>query len=129
MKRVLPDSHTDFVFAVIAEEFGILLCLVIVAVFAAIVARALVRAFRRNSAFERMAIAGLATLIGVQAFINMGVNLQLLPAKGMTLPFISYGGSAMLATAITMGFILALSRRRPDQQVTIVPRAMAVDAP
>ena len=129
MKRVLPDSHTDFVFAVIAEEFGILLCLVIVAVFAAIVGRALVRAFKRNSAFERMAIAGLATLIGTQAFINMGVNLQLLPAKGMTLPFISYGGSAMLATAVTMGFILALSRRKPDHHVTIVPRAMAVDAP
>lgn len=129
MKRVLPDSHTDFVFAVVAEEFGILLCLVIVAVFAAIVGRALIRAFRRNSAFERMAIAGLATLIGVQAFVNMGVNLQLLPAKGMTLPFISYGGSAMLATAITMGFILALSRRRPDQQVTVVPRAVAIDAP
>lgn len=129
MKRVLPDSHTDFVFAVVAEEFGILLCLVIVAVFAALVGRALVRAFRRNRPFERMAISGLATLIGIQAFINMGVNLQLLPAKGMTLPFISYGGSAMLSTAVTMGFILALSRRRPDQQVTVVPRAMAVDAP
>ena len=129
MKRVLPDSHTDFVFAVVAEEFGILLCLVIVALFAAIVGRALVRAFRRNSAFERMAIAGLATLIGVQAFINMGVNLQLLPAKGMTLPFISYGGSAMLSTAVTIGFLLALSRRRPDQQVTVVPRTMAADTP
>ncbi len=127
MKRVLPDSHTDFVFAVVAEEFGIVLCLVIVLLFALLVGRALYRAFRRNGDFERMAIAGLATLIGVQAFINMGVNLQLLPAKGMTLPFISYGGSAMLSSAITMGFLLALSRRRPDQQVTVVPRALAVD--
>ncbi len=127
MKRVLPDSHTDFVFAVVAEEFGIILCLVIVLLFAAIVGRALVQAFRRNSAFERMAISGLATLIGIQAFINMGVNLQLLPAKGMTLPFISYGGSALLSAAITMGFLLALSRRRPDQHVTVVPRALAID--
>jgi len=127
MKRVLPDSHTDFVFAVVAEEFGIVLCLVIVLMFGALVGRALYQAFRRNGAFERMAIAGLAILLGTQAFINMGVNLQLLPAKGMTLPFISYGGSAMLSSAITMGFLLALSRRRPDQQVTVVPRALAVD--
>jgi len=127
MKRILPDSHTDFVFAVVAEEFGIVLCLVIVLIFSVLIWRALHQAFRRNSAFERMAIAGLATLIGIQAFINMGVNLQLLPAKGMTLPFISYGGSAMLSSAITMGFLLALSRRRPDQQVTVVPRALAVD--
>ena len=127
MKRILPDSHTDFVFAVVAEEFGIVLCLVIVLMFSALVGRALYQAFRRNGAFERMAIAGLAILIGTQAFINMGVNLQLLPAKGMTLPFISYGGSAMLSSAITMGFLLALSRRRPDQQVTVVPRALAVD--
>jgi cell division protein FtsW len=122
MKRVLPDSHTDFVFAVVGEEFGILLCLLIVTLFAVLVMRALVQALRRNSAFERMAIAGLATQIGIQAFINMGVNLHLLPAKGMTLPFISYGGSALLSVSITMGFLLALSRRSSDQQVTIVPR-------
>ncbi len=122
MKRVLPDSHTDFVFAVVGEEFGILLCLLIVALFGVLVMRGLLQAFRRNSAFERMAIAGLATLIGVQAFINIGVNLHLLPAKGMTLPFISYGGSALLSVAVTMGFLLALSRRSTDQQVTIVPR-------
>jgi cell division protein FtsW len=122
MKRVLPDSHTDFVFAVVGEEFGILLCLLIVALFSVLVMRALLQALRRNSAFERMAIAGLATQIGIQAFINMGVNLHLLPAKGMTLPFISYGGSALISAAITMGFLLALSRRSTDQQVTIVPR-------
>ncbi len=122
MKRVLPDSHTDFVFAVVGEEFGILLCLLIVALFSILVMRALTQAFRRNSAFERMAIAGLATQIGIQAFINIGVNLHILPAKGMTLPFISYGGSALLSAAITMGFLLALSRRSPDQHVTVVPR-------
>ena len=97
MKRVLPDSHTDFVFAVVGEEFGILLCLLIVALFTVLVMRGLMQALRRNSAFERMAVAGLATQIGIQAFINMGVNLHLLPAKGMTLPFISYGGSALLS--------------------------------
>ncbi len=122
MKRVLPDSHTDFVFAVIGEEFGIVLCLLIVALFSILVMRALLQAMRRNSAFERMAIAGLATQIGIQAFINKGVNLHLLPAKGMTLPFISYGGSALLSSAVTMGFLLALSRRSPDQHVTVVPR-------
>jgi cell division protein FtsW len=129
MKRVLPDSHTDFVFAVVGEEFGILLCLLIVVLFSVLVMRALLQALRRNSAFERMAIAGLATQIGIQAFINMGVNLHILPAKGMTLPFISYGGSALISSAITMGFLLALSRRSADQQVTIVPRrSVAVEA-
>jgi cell division protein FtsW len=86
------------------------------------VIRAMMHAMRRNSAFERMAIAGLATQIGIQAFINMGVNLHLLPAKGMTLPFISYGGSALLSAALTMGFLLALSRRSAEQRVTAVPR-------
>jgi cell division protein FtsW len=122
MKRVLPDSHTDFVFAVVGEEFGILLCLLLVTFFTILVMRGLLQAFRRHSAFERMAIAGLTTQIGMQAFINMGVNLHLLPAKGMTLPFISYGGSASLSAAVTMGFLLALSRRSPDQHVTVVPR-------
>jgi len=122
MKRVLPDSHTDFVFAVVGEEFGILLCLLIVALFSVLVIRGMMQAFRRNSAFERMAIAGLATQIGLQAFINMGVNLNLLPTKGMTLPFISYGGSGSISSAITVGFLLALSRLLPDQHVTVAPR-------
>ncbi|MDQ3560656.1 MAG: FtsW/RodA/SpoVE family cell cycle protein, partial [Pseudomonadota bacterium] len=122
MKRVLPDSHTDFVFAVVGEEFGILLCLLIVALFSVLVIRGMMQAFRRNSAFERMAIAGLATQIGLQAFINMGVNLNLLPTKGMTLPFISYGGSGSISSAITVGFLLALSRLSPDQHVTVAPR-------
>jgi cell division protein FtsW len=122
MKRVLPDSHTDFVFAVAGEEFGILLCLMLVVLFSVLVIRGLLQALKRNSAFERMAIAGLVTQVGMQAFINMGVNLHLLPTKGMTLPFISYGGSALLSSAVTMGFLLALSRRSTDQHVTIVPR-------
>ena len=125
MKRVLPDSHTDFVFAVVAEEFGIVLCLILVLIFAVIVMRGLMLAFRRKNTFERLAIAGLVTQIGVQAFINIGVNLQLLPAKGMTLPFISYGGSALLAAAVTVGFLLALSRQSADQRVTVMPRAAA----
>jgi cell division protein FtsW len=122
MKRVLPDSHTDFVFAVVGEEFGVLVCLLLVVLFSILVGRGMMQALRRNSAFERMAIAGLATQIGIQAFINMGVNLHLLPAKGMTLPFISYGGSALLSSAVTMGFLLALSRRYADARVTIGPR-------
>ena len=122
MKRVLPDSHTDFVFAVVGEEFGIILCLLVVALFCALVMRGLMQAFRRNSTFERMAIAGLTTQIGIQAFINMGVNLHLLPAKGMTLPFISYGGSALLSVAMTMGFMLALSRRSADQRIAVATR-------
>jgi cell division protein FtsW len=129
MKRVLPDSHTDFVFAVVGEEFGIVLCLLIVALFSLLVMRGLYQAMRRNSASERMAVAGLTTQIGIQAFINMGVNLHLLPAKGMTLPFISYGGSALLSSAVTMGFLLALSRRYADARVTVVPRSpLAVEA-
>jgi cell division protein FtsW len=117
MKRVLPDSHTDFVFAVVGEEFGIVLCLLLVLLFSAFVMRGMTLALRRQSAFERMAVAGLTAQIGIQAFVNMGVNLHLLPAKGMTLPFISYGGSALLSNAVTVGFLLALSRRVPEQRV------------
>jgi cell division protein FtsW len=128
MKRVLPDAHTDFVFSVVGEDFAILLCLHIVTQFCALVMRGQFQAYQRNSAFERMAVAGLTTQIGLQAFINMGVNLHLLPAKGMTLPFISYGGSALLSTAVTMGFLLALSRRSADQHVKLVPRPALAEA-
>ena len=114
IKRILPDSHTDFVFAVLAEEFGIILCLVLVSVFALIVLRGLMRSTREDDHFRRLAVSGLVTLIGLQSMINIMVNLQLLPAKGMTLPFVSYGGSSMVAVAITAGFILALTRRRPE---------------
>lgn len=112
-KRSLPDSHTDFVFAVGAEEFGILLCLALLALFAFIVIRALARAYATEDLFARFAASGLAILFGVQAAINMAVNLHLIPAKGMTLPFISYGGSSMFALALGMGMLLALTRRRP----------------
>ena len=112
-KRSLPDSHTDFVFAVAAEEFGIILCLILLALFAFIVLRALSRAYRGEDMFARFAASGLAILFGVQAAINMAVNLQLIPAKGMTLPFISYGGSSMVSLAYGVGMMLALTRQRP----------------
>jgi cell division protein FtsW len=114
MKKILPDAHTDFVFSVAAEEFGIIFCMFLVALFAFIVVRGLSIAYREKDAFNRFAIAGLALQFGIQSFINIGVNLELLPAKGMTLPFISYGGSSMLAISITAGYILALTRRRPE---------------
>src|SRR6266851_4687124 len=109
VKRILPDSHADFVFAVAAEEFGIVLCLILVALFAFIVVRALVHALRSQDSFVRFAIARL----GMQSAINMAVNLHLIPAKGMTLPFISYGGSSLISLAYGMGMLLALARERP----------------
>ncbi len=112
IKRHIPDAHTDFVFAVAAEEYGILVCLIIVALFAFLVARGLARALGTPDRFVQLAVSGLAALIGLQAAINMGVAIQLLPAKGMTLPLISYGGSSLLATALTCGMILALTRSR-----------------
>jgi cell division protein FtsW len=113
VKRILPDSHADYPFAVAAEEFGIALCLVLVALFAFIVIRALRHASRDEDPFARFAMAGLAMLFGLQSAINMAVNLHLIPAKGMTLPFISYGGSSMISLAYGMGMLLALSRGRP----------------
>lgn len=116
VKRILPDSHTDFIFSVLAEEFGIVLCGVLVAVFAFIVLRGLMRAMRDRDPFQRFAVSGLVILIGLQSTINIAVNLQLMPAKGMTLPFVSYGGSSMIAVAMTAGMILALTRRRPESR-------------
>src|ERR1700730_5816433 len=113
VKRILPESHTDFVFAVAAEEFGIVLCLLLVALFAFIVLRALRHAMRDEDPFARFAVAGLAILFGLQSAINMAVNLHLMPAKGMTLPFISYGGSSMISLAYGMGMLLALTREGP----------------
>ena len=110
VKHILPDSHTDFIFAVAAEEFGIVLCIFIAALFAYIMFRTLKHAFEAEDPFIRLALAGLALLFGGQAAINMGVNLSLLPAKGMTLPLISYGRSSLVSSAITVGFILCLSR-------------------
>jgi cell division protein FtsW len=113
VKRLLPESHTDFVFAVAAEEFGVALCLVLVSLFAFIVIRALLRAMRNDDPFTRFAGAGLTMLFATQSAINMAVNLHLIPAKGMTLPFISYGGSSMLSLAYAMGMLLALTREQP----------------
>src|SRR6201998_4550026 len=116
-KRSLPDSHTDFVFAVAAEEFGIVLCLVLLALFAFIVIRTLSRAYSNEDMFARFAASGLAIMFGVHAAINMSVNLQLIPAKGMTLPFISYGGSSMVSLAYGVGMLLALTRLRPRTEM------------
>jgi cell division protein FtsW len=118
IKRVLPEGHTDFVFAVAAEEFGIVLCLVLVALFAFIVIRALVKAVGNDDPFIRFATAGLAMLFGLQSAINMAVNLHLMPAKGMTLPFISYGGSSLISLAYGMGMLVALTRERPRAKLT-----------
>lgn len=114
VKSVLPDAHTDFIFAVAGEEFGLLVCLFIVGVFAFIVLRCFSRLMTENNLFVLLAAAGLTTQFGLQAVINIGVNLHLLPTKGMTLPFISYGGSSLLALAFAMGMLLALTRWRPD---------------
>ena len=114
VKRVLPDAHTDFIFAVAGEEFGLIACLIIVALFGFITLRGFARLLREEDLFVLLAAAGLLTQFGLQAVINIGVNVNLLPTKGMTLPFISYGGSSMLALALAMGMVLALTRRRPN---------------
>jgi cell division protein FtsW len=113
VKDVLPDSHTDFIFAVAAEEYGLIACLILLLLFAFIVLRGLSKASQEQDGFIRYATAGLIMLFGIQTLINMAVNVGLLPAKGMTLPFISYGGSSLLAMALTMGFVLGLTRKRP----------------
>ncbi len=113
MKRVLPDAHTDFIFAVTGEEFGILFCMALVAIFAFVVLRGLLLASRNEDPFCRFASAGLVILFGIQSCINMAVNLHLMPAKGMTMPFISYGGSSMISLALAMGFLVAVTRKRP----------------
>jgi len=113
IKYRLPDAHTDFIFAVAGEEFGIALCVLIALLFGVITIRLLLRAARSRDCFAQLAASGLALVIGLQAFINMGVSLSILPAKGMTLPLISYGGSSLFAVALTLGFALGLTRQRP----------------
>lgn len=122
IKSVLPDAHTDYIFAVIGEEYGAVACIALLGVFAFVVARALRRAAAEPNASDRLAIQGLALVFGLQSLINMGVNIGLLPPKGMTLPFISAGGSSMLALSITAGMLLALTRWRPDPQRLKKPR-------
>ncbi len=112
VKRVLPDAHSDFVFAVAGEELGLLACLIIVALFAFVVLRGFARALQENNLFVMLAASGLVVQFGLQAAVNMASALKLMPAKGMTLPFISYGGSSLLSTGLTIGLLLALTRRR-----------------
>jgi cell division protein FtsW len=128
VKRILPDSHTDFVFAVAAEEFGTIFCLALAALFAFIVLRTLSRAYANEDLFTRFAASGLAILFGVQAAINMAVNLHLIPAKGMTLPFISYGGSSMVSLAYGVGMMLALTRQRPATEMASIGDINAAQA-
>ncbi|TCL74988.1 putative lipid II flippase FtsW [Rhizobium sp. BK251] len=116
VKRIIPDAHTDFIFSVAAEEFGVIFCMALVTLFAVLVLRGLSHAYRERNDFNRFAVAGLVLQIGMQSIINVGVNLELLPAKGMTLPLISYGGSSIIAICVTAGFILALTRHRPEKR-------------
>ena len=114
VKYRIPDAHSDFIYAVAGEEFGLALCAVIALLFAVLTIRLLLRSAAAREPFAQLGGAGLAIVVAVQAFINMGVAVDLLPAKGMTLPFISYGGSSLFAVALTMGFALALIRHRPQ---------------
>jgi cell division protein FtsW len=113
MKRSVPDLHTDFIYSVAAEEYGLVFSLLLIGLFAILVTRGLYKAMKLSDPFEQIAAAGLFVLVGQQAFINVAVNLNLIPTKGMTLPFISYGGSSMMAMGLTLGMALALTRRRP----------------
>ncbi len=118
VKWALPDAHTDFIIAVAAEEYGLMLVLVIITFYTTILLRSFWRLMSERDPFARYAGMGLAAILGVQAMINMGVAVRLLPAKGMTLPFISYGGSSVIASAITVGMLLALTRQRPQGQIS-----------
>ena len=117
VKWSLPDAHTDFIIAVAAEEYGLILVLCIIALYSIIVVRSLYRLMRERDPFIRLAGTGLACIFGAQAMINMGVAVRLLPAKGMTLPFVSYGGSSVIAVGITVGMLLACTRSRPQGEI------------
>lgn len=117
VKWSLPDAHTDFIIAVAAEEYGLVLVLCIIALYTGIVVRSLVRLMRERDPFIRLAGTGLIAIFGAQAMINMGVAVRLLPAKGMTLPFVSYGGSSVVAGGIAVGMLLAFTRNRPQGQI------------
>lgn len=116
VKEVLPDAHTDFILAVAGEEFGLLLCLLIVVLFALVVLRGFSRVFKESDFFVVVAVAGLLAQFALQAIVNIASTTNLIPPKGMTLPFISYGGSSTLALALGMGMVLALTRIRPGSQ-------------
>ena len=112
VKQVLPDSHTDFIFAVAGEEFGAIICLIIIGIFAFIVIRCLLRVINEDDKFTQLAASGIIVQLGLQSIINMGVTLNLLPTKGMTLPFISYGGSSTLSIAIATGMMLGFTKHK-----------------
>ncbi|MBH69225.1 MAG: cell division protein FtsW [Rhodospirillaceae bacterium] len=116
IKVLLPDAHTDFVFVVTGEEFGVLVALTVLGLFGYLVLRGYLRIISESNLFVFLAAAGLLTQFGLQALIHMASSLQLIPAKGMTLPFISYGGSSFLALSIGMGMLLSLTRRRPGRE-------------
>ncbi|MEO0400841.1 MAG: putative lipid II flippase FtsW [Pseudomonadota bacterium] len=118
VKWSLPDAHTDFIIAVAAEEYGLILVLCIIVLYTGIVVRSLLRLVRERDPFIRLAGTGLACMFGVQAMINMGVAVRLLPAKGMTLPFVSYGGSSVIASGIAVGMLLAFTRSRPQGEIS-----------
>lgn len=120
VKWSLPDAHTDFIIAVAAEEYGFVMVVAIIALYCAIVVRSLWRLLEERDPFARIAGTGLACAFGVQALINMGVAVRLLPAKGMTLPFVSYGGSSVIASGIALGMLLALTRTRPQNPLADV---------
>lgn len=117
VKWILPDAHTDFIIAVAAEEFGLILCVAILALYMTIVVRALLRLVHERDPFIRLAGAGLAVLLGMQSLINIGVAVRLLPAKGMTLPLVSYGGSSLIAAGLGLGVLLAMTRKRPQHDL------------
>ena len=118
VKWSLPDAHTDFIIAVAAEEYGLVLVLCIIALYTTVVVRSLMRLMRERDPFIRLAGTGLACMFAVQAMINMGVAVRLLPAKGMTLPFVSYGGSSVIASGIAVGMLLAFTRSRPQGEIS-----------
>ncbi len=118
VKSLLPDAHTDFIFAVGAEEFGLFLCLLMVALFGFLVLRGIMRTYEERNLFVLIAVGGLSVQFGLQAFINMASSLSLMPTKGMTLPFVSYGGSSMVGLGLGMGMLLALTRKRPTGAIT-----------
>ena len=122
VKWSLPDAHTDFIIAVAAEEYGLIMVLTVILLYMTIVVRSLLRLLKERDPFARIAGTGLACAFGVQALINMGVAVRLLPAKGMTLPFVSYGGSSVIASGIAAGMLLALTRTRPQGEIAEILR-------
>jgi cell division protein FtsW len=117
VKQHIPDAHTDFIFAVVAEEFGLITCLFLMVIFAFIITRVIRSALQEHDLFSKLAIVGLISQIALQTLINIGVSIGMLPTKGMTMPFISYGGSSLVAVSIGFGIILALTRKKYHDKI------------